>query len=71
MEHRQSRVNTFPPIMLKTTIIETWKQHVGIKIIQSHGAGITTTRVEMIVAPNTNVVRRGVLIRYAAKLGND
>jgi hypothetical protein len=31
-----------PPIVSKAIVIETWK-HVGIGIIQSLGAGITTT----------------------------
>jgi hypothetical protein len=32
--------------------------------------GITTTRVEMVVAPSVDVVRRGVLIGFKAKLGS-
>jgi hypothetical protein len=32
--------------------------------------GITTIGVEMIVAPNMDVVRRGVLIGSTAKLGS-
>jgi hypothetical protein len=51
-------------------IIETWKQHVGIKVIQSLDACITTTRVEMVVAPNIHVIKRGVLIRSITKLGS-
>ncbi len=32
--------------------------------------GITTTRVEIVVAPTMDFVRRGVLIGFATKLGN-
>jgi hypothetical protein len=32
--------------------------------------GITTTGVEIVVMPNMDVVKRGVLIRSVAKLGN-
>jgi hypothetical protein len=32
--------------------------------------GITTTRVEKVVVPNMDVVRRGILIRSVAKLGS-
>jgi hypothetical protein len=56
--------------MLKAVVVKTWKQHVGIGVIQSFNAGITTTRVETIIAPNINVVRRGLKIEYVAKLGN-
>jgi hypothetical protein len=45
-------------------------QHVGVKVIQSLDVGITTTRVETIIAPNIYVVRRGILIGSAAKLGS-
>jgi hypothetical protein len=46
------------------------KQHAKVGIIQSLGASITTTRVEMVVALIIDVVRRGVLIRFTAKLGS-
>jgi hypothetical protein len=46
--------------MLETTVVETWKQNVGIR----------TTIVEMVIAPIVDVVRRGVLIGYATKLGS-
>jgi hypothetical protein len=56
MEHYQSHVNTFPPIVLEVTIVETWKQHDGVKVIQSRGACIIIRRVETGVVPNINVV---------------
>jgi hypothetical protein len=31
---------------------------------------ITTTRIEMVVASTMDVVRRGILIRFVAKLGS-
>jgi len=54
--------------MLKVTIVETRKQHVKVGVIPSFGASITTIGVEMVVVPNINVVRRGVLIGFVAKL---
>jgi hypothetical protein len=71
LEHHRSRINTTPPIVLKVAIVETWRQHARIKVIQSLDVGITTTRVETIIAPNIYVVRRGVLIGSVAKLGNE
>ncbi len=70
MQHCHSDVNTTPPIMSKTTIVQTQKQHARIGVTQSFGAGITTIGMETVVAPNINVVRRGVLIGSATKLGN-
>jgi hypothetical protein len=56
--------------MSKVVVVETRKQHVGVGVTQSFGGGITTIGVEMVVAPNINVVRRGVQIGFATKLGN-
>jgi len=46
----------------KAAIVETRRKHVGVGFIQSLDACITTTRVEMVVAPNIYVVTRGILI---------
>jgi hypothetical protein len=54
----------------KTVVVETWKQHVGIRVTQSFNVGIITTRVETVVAPNIDVVKRGVLIGFATKLAS-
>jgi hypothetical protein len=70
LEYYQSRVNTIPPIVLEMAVVETWKQHAGIRVIQSLDASIPTTRMETVVAPNINVVKRGVLIGSIAKLGS-
>ncbi len=70
LEHYRSWVHTTPPIMLETIIIETWKQHFRIGVIQSFYACITSTRVETIVAPNIDVVKRRVLIGSTTKLGS-
>jgi hypothetical protein len=70
LEDYQFCVNTTPPIVSKMAIIETWKQHVGIKVTQSLDACITTTRLETVVAPNIDVIKRGVLIRSTTKLGS-
>jgi hypothetical protein len=51
-------------------IVETWRQHVTVKITRSLNAGIITTREEMVVAPNIDVVERGVLIGSIIKLGS-
>ncbi len=50
-------------------VVETWRQHVGIEVIQSHNAIVTTTKVHMIVAPSMNVAKKGVVIEYAINLG--
>jgi len=55
--------------MSKAVVAKINKQLVGIEVIQSPNVVITTTRVEMIVAPNTNVVESGILIRIATNLG--
>jgi hypothetical protein len=56
--------------MLEATIVETQKQHVGIEVPQSLVANITTIEVQTIVPPHMDVVRRGVLIGFATKLGS-
>jgi hypothetical protein len=56
--------------VLEVATVETQKQHVGIGIIYSLNAGITTIGMQMVVEPNINVVRRGVLIGFATKLGS-
>ncbi len=43
--------------MLEVAVAEIRKQPFGIEVIQSLNTIITTTRVEMVVAPNVNVVR--------------
>jgi hypothetical protein len=54
----------------KATIVETYKQLVGVGITQSFDAGIITTRVEMVVVPTMDVFRRGILIGCTTKLGS-
>jgi hypothetical protein len=54
--------------MSKATVVETRKQHTGVGIIQSLNVGITTIGVEMVVAPNINVIRRGILNGSTTKL---
>jgi hypothetical protein len=48
-------------------IIET-RKHVGITVIQSFDACITTIRMETVVTPSINVIRSGVLIGSITKL---
>ncbi len=69
LEHYRSQVNTIPPIMSKVVIVETQKQNVRIGITQSFNAVITTIGMEVVFTPNINVVRKGVLIIFVAKLG--
>jgi hypothetical protein len=52
------------------SIVETRKQHAGIKFTQSFDVSITTIGVEMVVAPNIDVVRRGKLISFTRELGS-
>jgi hypothetical protein len=54
----------------EATVVETQRQPTKVVITQSLDAGITTTRVETVVTPTTDVVKRGILIRFAAKLGS-
>ncbi len=58
MGRHQTRVNTTSPRVSEVVVVEIRRQLVGIKVIQSFNVVITTTRVETIVAPNMNVVRR-------------
>jgi hypothetical protein len=46
------------------------QQRAGVKVIQSLGGGITTIGVEIIIAPNIDIVRKGILIGFVTKLGN-
>ncbi len=71
LEQHQSRVNTTSPIVSEVAIVETRKQPAEVRVIQSLNAGITTTLMEMVVAPNIDVIRRGILIRSTTKLGNE
>jgi hypothetical protein len=70
MKHHRSLVYTAPPIVSETVVVETHKQHAKVLITKSLGAGITTIGVETVVMPNIDVVIRGILIRFAAKLGS-
>jgi len=70
LEQCGSRINTTSPIMLEVAVVETWKQCARIGVTQSFNAGITTIGVETVVAPNIDVVRRGMLIGFTTKLGS-
>ncbi len=70
LEHRRSCINIAPPIVFEVTIVETWKQHIGVGITQSLDANITTIRVEMVVAFSIVVTKKGKLIRSTTKLGS-
>jgi len=70
LEHRRSHVNIAPPIVFKVTIVETWKQHIGVRITQSFDVSITTITMEMVVTLSIVVIKKGKLIRSIAKLGS-
>ncbi len=57
MEHHWPWVNTTSPIVLEAIVVETQKQPTRIGVIQSLDAGIRTTRMEMVVTFNMDVVR--------------
>jgi hypothetical protein len=54
----------------KVGVAKTRKQHAEVGVIQSLNARITTTKVEMVVAPSIDVVKRGILIGSTIKLGS-
>jgi hypothetical protein len=54
----------------ETTVAETQRQYAGVKVIQSFNARMTTIGMEMVIVPNINVVKRGVLIGSTTKLGS-
>jgi hypothetical protein len=70
MKHYRCWVNIASPIVSEVTVVETWIQPTRVVVTQSLDARITTTWVETIVTPNMNVVRRGILIAFVAKLGS-
>jgi hypothetical protein len=69
MEHNQLQINT-TSIVSEATIVEIRRQHAKVGVIQSLDAGITTIRMEMVVAPNMDFVKKGVIIRSTTKLGS-
>jgi hypothetical protein len=56
--------------MSEVVVVETQRQLVGIGVTKSFDVGITIIGVEMVVRPNMDVVRRGILIGFVAKLGS-
>ncbi len=69
LEHHWSHVNTTPSIVLEMTVVEIQK-HVKVGVTQSLDVGTTTIGVEIVVMSNIDVVKRGILIRFIAKLGS-
>jgi len=70
MEHYHPQVTTTSLIMSEATVVETQRQPTGVIVPWSLDANITTIRVQTIVAPNMDIVKRGVLIGFATKLGS-
>jgi len=69
MGHHPTQINTVSPRVLKITITETQRQPTTIKVTQSLNVVITTIGMETIIAPNMDVVRKGVIIESATNLG--
>jgi putative effector of murein hydrolase len=69
MGHHQTQVNLAPLKVSKTIVMEIRKQLVGIEVIQPLNVVIPTIAVEIVVAPNTNFVKGGILIEFAMNLG--
>ncbi len=63
-------MTTISLIVSEVAIVETRKQHVAVGVTQSFDVVITTIRMEIIVVPNLEVVRRGILIGSIANLGS-
>jgi hypothetical protein len=53
----------------EATFVEI-RKHARIGVTRSLDASITIIGVEMVVTPNIDVVRRGILIGFVAKLGS-
>ncbi len=64
MEHCQTQVNTTSPRMSIVAIVKTQKQHVGIEVTQLFNAVIITIRLATVIAPNMDVVKKGMVIGY-------
>jgi hypothetical protein len=56
--------------MLEGIVIEIQRQLARMEVTKLLNVVITTIGVEMVVAPNTNVVRGGILIRIVENLGH-
>ncbi len=56
--------------MFEAAITETWRQPARIEVTQSLNAIIITIGVDTNVALNTNVARKGVIIKFVINLGH-
>ncbi len=68
MEHYWPQVNIASLRMLEAVVVETQRQLIGVGVIQSLNAIITTIGVETVIMP-TDVVERGRVIGFATNLG--
>jgi hypothetical protein len=55
-------VNTTSPVLSKVAIVETWRKLDRVIVSQSLDTDITTIGIEIIVMPNMDAVKRGILI---------
>jgi hypothetical protein len=53
----------------KTVVVKIQRQPTRIEVIQPFNVVIPNTRVEIVVTPNINFVRGGILIGFIANLG--
>jgi hypothetical protein len=56
--------------VFEAAITETWRQPARIEVTQSLNAVIITIGVDTNVAFNTNVARKGVIIKFIINLGH-
>ncbi len=70
MGHHQTGVNSISPRVLEVGVIEIQKQPIKIKVTQSLTVIIPTIGVEIVVVPNINFVKSGVLIGFTMNLGH-
>ncbi len=64
MEQCRTQVNATSPRMLEAAIVKTQKQPTRIKVTQSFNAIIISIRVETVIAPNMDVVKKGMVIGF-------
>ncbi len=70
MGHYQTQINLASLRVSEGSVIEIQRQFVGMEVNKSLNVVITTIGVEIVVAPNMNVIKGGILIRYISNLGH-
>ncbi len=70
MGHHQTWTNSSSPRVLETIIAKIRRQPTRIEVTQPFNVVIPITGMEIVIAPNTNFVRSGVLIGFITNLGH-